>query len=208
MNSIPSSLYKSLLIWTTLAASLEDPLSIPRSHKCPPAPPTPLPSQPMSLLLLLLINPWVPFVPPKSHGRWSIRRDALKNSISHFLSSHPFSITPPQGVGPFLSLGWSFDWLHLEQFSWKQPQLLWTIVYCNHIVSRSHQFIHSFPSRPPELLFSLHTLPWHFLSWKGGQLIHMSHLQVSTQNYLYSALWPVLCLCINHNPLHKEASLT
>lgn len=141
-------------------------------------------------------------------GRWIIRSHALKKQYLSLPKQSPIFNNPSTRGGAIALFRLEF-WL---ASSWTVLMKATTAAVI-HFIQQSHSFqkssIHSFPSRPPELLFSLHIpLPWHFLSWKGEQLIQMSHLQVSTQNYLYSALWPVLCLCINHNPLHKEASLT
>lgn len=141
-------------------------------------------------------------------GRWITRSHALKKQYLP-LPKQPSIFNNPStrgGAIPVFRMGF---WL---ASSWAVVIQV-TIAAVNQCIQQLHSFqkssIHSFPSCPPELLFSLQTpLPRHFLSWKGGQWMQMSCRQVSTQNYLYTALWKVLCLCVNHNPLHKEASLT
>lgn len=42
----------------------------------------------------------------------------------------------------------------------------------------------------------------------GRRSTSITHPQLNTQNYLDPTLWPVMSLCVSHNPLPKEVCLT
>lgn len=103
----------------------------------------------------------------------------------------------------------ALTWLGLVRVMCRSPQLQWVHVCSSCMVSGGQLFttlchllglFHSFQPL-------LHELPWAWAGIGDGyQCLLM--LWVQGKENLFSAFWTVLLLCIQHDPLQSEASLT